>query len=191
MSSSASACAQRVGDPLDLARSPNRVAGRGWRMRKWSLSSTAMPIASARPRRLVEARLGVAPRLLAEVRQRDDRAGAAGEFILRLTIEDAQPLGSSTLRFGKIDRMRGLHGRDGVLVDELAQAVALEQHAEQVEGRDLALQHDAVDQEHGHRLAGSPHRRQEDLLEQGRLLLVHLVGEGLLDVGQIDRLRRA
>ena len=45
--------------------------------------------------RLVEARLDVAPRLLAEIGQRDHRTGAAGEFILRLAIENAQPFGSS------------------------------------------------------------------------------------------------
>ncbi len=64
--------------------------------------------------------------------------------------------------------MGRLHRRDGVLVDQLDDAVALEKHAEQIEGRNIALEHDAVDQEHRHRIARFVHRRKEYFLQEFR-----------------------
>src|SRR3546814_10925847 len=76
------------------------------------------------------------------------------------------------------------------LVNELRQALALEEHAEQVERRDLALEHDAVHQEHGHRFARTADGAQEHLLQQGRLLLLRLLGEGALDIAEVSTAER-
>src|SRR6185503_675503 len=153
---------------------PNRVAGRGWRTRKWSFSSTSTPIASARPAasssRAAGSRRAPGPSSGRATIARAPRVNSPASS--RLKTLSRSLLG---LDLGKIDRIFRLHGRDGVLVDELAEPVALEQHAEQVEGRDLALEHDAVDQEHRHRLVGLAHRGQEHLLEQSRLLLLELL----------------
>ena len=102
---------------------------------------------------LVEPRLGRAPRRRCRGRSgttssaRSPRANLA----VVVAVEDAQsPLLRVRLTV-EVERVRRLQGRDRMLVDELHQPVALEQHAELVEARDLALQHHAVDQEHRHR----------------------------------------
>jgi hypothetical protein len=77
-----------------------------------------------------------------------------------------------------------------VLVDELRQAIALEKHAEQIEGHDLALQHDAVDEEHRDRFTRTAHRTEKNFLKQCRLLLLELFREGTFDFGEIERLGR-
>src|SRR3546814_144139 len=84
--------------------------------------------------------------------------------------------------------MRRLDRRDGVLVDELRQPIALEQHAEQVERRDMALEHHAIDEEHRHAFVGLAHRVEEDLLEQRRLLAAF--PHRFDDFGDIDLPRR-
>ena len=45
----------------------------------------------------------------------------------------------------QVERMKRLNRGNGMFVDELHHAVTLQQHAEQVERRDLTLEHDAVD----------------------------------------------
>src|SRR3546814_17482809 len=47
---------------------------------------------------------------------------------------------------GQVDRSVRLNGRNRMLVDELHLPFAFEQHAEQVERDDIALQHPAVDE---------------------------------------------
>src|ERR1044072_9381044 len=168
---------------------PNRVAGRGWRIRKWSRSSTATPIASASPgaraRRASGLRRAPCPISGKATTARAPRANSPASS--RLKTLSRSLLG---LDFLEVDRVFRLHRRDGVLVDELAEAVALQQHAEQVEGGDLALEHDSVDQEHGHRLVRLPDRGQEHFLEQGRLLLVERLLKRFLEAAEIDRLGR-
>ena len=81
----------RVGDLLDLAR-PEQ----GRRARAADLEMEPVLDRDAdrlgKARRLVEARLRVAPRLAPQIGQRDDGAGAAGHFIVRIPVENAQPL---------------------------------------------------------------------------------------------------
>src|SRR3954454_6738614 len=85
--------------------------------------------------------------------------------------------------------MLWLNGRDRMLVDELRQPVALEEHAEQVEGDDLALEHDAVDEEHGDGLARAADGAEEHFLEEHRLAAVELLGEAALDLLDVHWVR--
>src|SRR3546814_13953939 len=62
------------------------------------------------------------------------------------------------------------------------EAFTLEQHAEQVVGRDPALQHYAVDQEHRDLNARVTHPRQEDVLQEPLLLAAVRIAE----LGSID-----
>ena len=73
-----------------------------------------------------------------------------------------------------------------MLVGQLHVAVALEQHAEQVVGRDRALQHDAVDQEHGDLRLGIAHAREEHVLQQA-LLLARILARELPRVHRLSR----
>src|SRR3546814_10354506 len=59
---------------------------------------------------------------------------------------------SSDLR--QVERMGGLNRGNGVFIHKLRHAVPFQQHAEQVIGGDLALQHHTIDQEHRDRMAG-------------------------------------
>src|SRR4051812_26088713 len=168
---------------------PNRVAGFAWRTRKCSFSSTETPIASASPaassRRAAGSRRAPWPKSGKATMARAPRAKSASSS--RLKTLSRSLLG---LDLGEIDRIFRLHRRDGVLVDELAEAVAGEQHAEQVERSDFALEHDAIDEEHRHRLVRLADRGQEHLLEQGRLLALDLLVERFVQIAEIDRLRR-
>jgi len=85
---------QRVGNPVDL---PGPEQGRRPRLADAEMESILDRDADrfGQAGRLVQPRVDIAAIRLAEVGQRDDRAGAAGKFILRLTIENAQPFGSS------------------------------------------------------------------------------------------------
>src|SRR3546814_7211089 len=78
--------------------------------------------------------------------------------------------------FGEVDRAVRLHRRDRVLVDELHLPLTLEQHAEKVESDDIALQHDAVDEEHRHRFVRAAHGVEEDVLKR-----LALAGRGVAD----------
>src|SRR3546814_6151363 len=64
-----------------------------------------------------------------------------------------------------------------MLVDELHLPFALQQHAEQIEGDDIALQHDAVDEEHGDRFVRAAHGVEKDVLE-----CLALAGRGVAHV---------
>src|SRR3546814_10426241 len=76
-----------------------------------------------------------------------------------------------------VDRAVRLHRRNRMLVDELHLPFALQQHAEQIEGDDIALQHDAVDEEHGDRFVRAAHGVEKDVLE-----CLALAGRGVAHV---------
>src|SRR5690606_15827758 len=65
----------------------------------------------------------------------------------------------------KIERMGRLHRGDGMFVDKLDQSITLQQHAEQVERRNLALKHHAIDEEHRHRIARLMNGGEENFLQ--------------------------
>ena len=71
-----------------------------------------------------------------------------------------------------------------MLVGKLHIAIALEQHAEEVIGRDLSLQHHAVDEEHRHLRFGLADAAEEDVLQQALLRVRALAGK----LVRIDRL---
>ena len=112
-------------------------------------------------------RVGVAQRVPL-IGKHHERASAARELIL-VPIEAGGGQPSSGLRrlFGEVERPRRLDRRDGVLVDQLGHALARQQHAEQIEAGDIALQHDPVDQEHRHAVVGLAHGVEENVLQQG------------------------
>ncbi len=82
---------------------PNRVAGLGWRMRKWSRSSTATPIAPARP--AASSSRASASRRASRCRGRASAITARAprrDLVVRIPVEDAQPLDSSACASWKL-----------------------------------------------------------------------------------------
>src|SRR3546814_1832137 len=76
-----------------------------------------------------------------------------------------------------------------MLVDELHLPFAFEQHAEQVERDDIALQHHAVDEEHRDRLVRPADRVQEHVLQ--RLALARgRVAQIVAEQRQVEIVRR-
>src|SRR3546814_10745458 len=77
---------------------------------------------------------------------------------------------SSDLR--QVERMGGLNRGNGVFIHKLRHAVPFQQHAEQVIGCDLALQHHTIDQEHRDRMAGLATGAVENFLQMPWLTMV-------------------
>ncbi|PAV93087.1 hypothetical protein WR25_25301 [Diploscapter pachys] len=125
---------------------------------------------------------------VALIGQDDQRATATGELVAVTVKASAHRLFVRLALIGEVQRTRRLDGRYRVLVDELRHAFPLEQHAEQVEPGDLALQHHAVDQEHRDRIFGFAHRVQENFLQQ-RLLALRF-SHGFDNPGQVHRAGR-
>ena len=76
------------------------------------------------------------------IRVHDDGLRATAKTVFTFEFEAAQNAKLFLIIrafFGKVERMRGLHCRYGMFVDQLHHAIALQQHAEQVIGRDLTL----------------------------------------------------
>src|SRR3546814_2697684 len=66
----------------------------------------------------------------------------------------------------QVERMGGLNRGNGVFIHKLRHAVPFQQHAEQVIGGDLALQHHTIDQEHRDRMAGLANGVEENFLQK-------------------------
>src|SRR3546814_17103447 len=69
--------------------------------------------------------------------------------------------------------MGGLNRGNGAFIHKLRYAVPSQQHAEQVIGGDLALQHHTIDQEHRDRMAGLATGVEENFLQKPGLTMVH------------------
>ena len=93
-------------------------------------------------RRFGQPRIHIARATRTTIRVHDDGPRATAQTFFTFKFEATQNVKLFLIIrafFGKVERMRGLHCRYGMFVDQLHHAIALQQHAEQVIGRDLTL----------------------------------------------------
>lgn len=128
-------------DRFDLAAAEQGGSLRRADMRRDTIDNIN-PDGRRQSRRFGQPRLHIARATRTTIRVHDDGPRATAKTVFTFEFEATQNVKLFLIIrafFGKVERMRGLHRRDGMLVNQLHHAIALQQHAEKVISRDLAL----------------------------------------------------